>query len=62
MDSANLFKALTEEVIPLFCQRDAQGIPRQWIHRIRRSMVTLVAQFSTDRMVKEYTEKYDLTK
>lgn len=62
VDSANLFKTLTEEVIPLFYQRDAQGIPRQWIQRIRRALVSLVPQFSTDRMVREYAEKYYLTK
>jgi starch phosphorylase len=62
IDSANLFKTLTEQVIPLFYQRDEQGIPRQWIQRIRRVMATLVPQFTTDRMVKEYTEKYYLTK
>jgi starch phosphorylase len=61
-DSANLYKALTTEVIPLFYKRDAQGIPRQWIQRIRRTMITLVPQFTTSRMVKEYTEKYYITK
>ena len=61
-DSANLFHTLTEEVIPLFYKRDAQGIPRQWIQRIRRAMVTLVPQFTTARMVKEYAEKYYVTK
>jgi glycogen phosphorylase len=61
VDSANLYRVLTEEVIPLFFLRDAQGIPRQWIQRIRRAMVTLVPQFTTSRMVKEYTEKYYLT-
>ena len=61
-DSANLYRVLTEQVIPLFYQRDEQGIPRQWIQRIRHAMVTLVPQFSTSRMVKEYAEKYYLTK
>ncbi|MEY2466487.1 MAG: glycogen phosphorylase [Verrucomicrobiota bacterium] len=61
-DSENLFKTLTENVIPLFYQRDEQGVPRQWLQRIRRAMVTLVPQFTTSRMVKEYTEKYYLTK
>jgi glycogen phosphorylase len=60
VDSANLYRTLTEQVIPMFFQRDAQGIPREWIQRIRRAMVTLVPQFSTDRMVKEYTRKYYL--
>jgi starch phosphorylase len=62
VDSANLFKALTEEVIPSFFDRDANGVPRQWIQKIRRAMATLVVQFSTDRMVRDYAEKYYLTK
>ncbi len=60
VDSASLYKVLTQEVIPLFFQRDAQGIPRQWIQRIRHAMVTLVPQFTTTRMVREYIEKYYL--
>jgi alpha-glucan phosphorylase-like protein len=62
LDSANLYKVLTEQVVPLFFTRDEQGIPRQWIQRIRRAMVTLVPQFTTMRMVREYTEKYYSTK
>jgi len=58
VDSANLYKVLTTEVVPLFYQRDEQGIPRQWIQRIRRAMATLVPQFTTGRMVREYAEKY----
>jgi len=58
LDSANLYKTLTEQVVPMFYNRDAQSIPRQWIERIRRTMCTLVPQFTTDRMVKEYTNKY----
>jgi alpha-glucan phosphorylase-like protein len=61
-DSASLYKVLTGEIIPLFYQRDDKGIPRQWIQRIRRAMATLVPQYTTDRMVREYTEKYYLPK
>jgi len=61
-DNENLYNVLTKEVIPMFFNRDENGIPRQWIKRIRRAMVTLVAQFSTSRMVKDYVEKYYLPK
>jgi starch phosphorylase len=61
-DSANLFNTLTDQVIPMFYDRDAQGIPRAWIKRMRRVMATLVPQFNTWRMVQEYTNKYYLTK
>ncbi|MHB8520083.1 MAG: alpha-glucan family phosphorylase [Limisphaerales bacterium] len=59
-DSTNLYRVLTEEVIPCFYNRDANGLPRQWIAMIRRAMVTLVPQFNTWRMVQEYAQKYYL--
>lgn len=62
LDSANLYKTLTEQVIPQFYNRDVSGIPRVWLQRVRAAMTTLVPQFTTDRMVKEYTRKYYTTK
>lgn len=57
-DSENLYKALSEEVIPCFYDRDDQGLPREWIKKIRRAMATLVPQYDTWRMVEEYTQKF----
>ncbi len=57
-DSDNLYRTLTEEVIPMFFNRDSQGVPRQWIRRIRRAMSTLCPKFNTWRMVQDYTAKY----
>jgi starch phosphorylase len=59
-DSASLYKVLTRDVIPCFYERDASGIPRRWIGKIRRALVTLVPKYNTWRMVQEYTEKYYL--
>jgi starch phosphorylase len=59
-DSENLYRVLTEQVIPTFYNRDASGIPRQWIQKVRRAMATLVPQYSTWRMVEEYTTGYYL--
>ena len=61
-DSANLYQMLTEKVIPLYYDRDASGIPRQWLKMVRRAMSTLVPQFNTWRMVQEYTTKYYVQK
>jgi len=41
---------------------NAPGIPRQWIQKIRRAMITLVPQFNTWRMVQAYTRKYYLAR
>jgi starch phosphorylase len=61
-DSANLYKALTEQVIPAFFNRDDRGIPRRWVAMMRRAMITLVPKYTTWRMVQEYTHKYYLPK
>ncbi|MDA7633042.1 alpha-glucan family phosphorylase, partial [bacterium] len=58
VDSENLFKVLTEEVVPCFYNRDQGGVPKQWIQKIRRSMATLSAEYSTWRMVQDYANKY----
>ena len=44
VDSANLYQTLTKEVVPLFFDRDVNGLPREWIRRMRHSMTTLVSQ------------------
>jgi alpha-glucan phosphorylase-like protein len=61
-DASNLYQMLTEEVIPCFFERDASGLPRRWIQKMRRAMATLVPQYNTWRMVQEYTRKYYLAK
>jgi starch phosphorylase len=62
VDSENLYNVLTREVIPSYFNRDADGIPREWIAKIRESWSTLAAEYSTWRMVQEYTKKYYLTR
>jgi len=61
-DADSLLEMLTQVVIPLFFDRDGQGIPVAWIDKIRRAMQTLIPQYNTDRMVAEYVTKYYLSK
>jgi glycogen phosphorylase len=60
-DSENLYRVLTQQVIPCYFDRDENGLPRRWIQMIRQAMMTLVPQFTTSRMVQEYIRKYYLT-
>ncbi len=55
-----LYTLLEQEVIPLFYDRDRNGIPSGWVARMRESMARLTPQFSANRTVREYTEKYYL--
>ena len=56
-DAEDLRRALREEVIPLYYQRDRDGLPRGWIKRMKRTIRTLGWRFNADRMVMDYTQK-----
>ena len=56
-DGEDLYRVLREEVIPLYYQRDRDGLPRGWIKRMKRTIRTLGWRFNADRMVKDYTLK-----
>jgi glycogen phosphorylase len=56
-DGEDLYRTLREEVIPLYYQRDRDGLPRGWIKRMKRTIRTLGWRFNADRMVKDYTLK-----
>jgi starch phosphorylase len=53
-DANDFYEILTEEVIPLFYDRDAEGLPIGWIERMRESILSSIREFSTHRMVADY--------
>jgi starch phosphorylase len=53
-DYTALDSVLRNEVIPLYYQRDRDGVPRAWIKRMKRAIRTLGWRFSADRMVMDY--------
>jgi len=56
-DGEALVKVLRDEVIPLYYDRDDDGLPRNWIARMKRAIRTLGWRFSADRMVMDYVLK-----
>jgi len=53
-DAADLYRVLEQEIIPLYYDRDIDGLPRQWIKRMMNSISSLAWRFSADRMVADY--------
>lgn len=56
-DGESLLRVLRDEVIPLYYDRDRDGLPRDWISRMKRAIRTLGWRFSADRMVMDYVLK-----
>lgn len=53
-DSDQLYDLLEHEIVPMFYQRDAVGIPRDWIRMIKNSMSKLGPRFNASRMLDDY--------
>ncbi|MFN3428273.1 MAG: alpha-glucan family phosphorylase [Candidatus Thermochlorobacter sp.] len=58
LDAQSLYDMLEKQVVPEFYERNADGIPKAWIERIRHSIKTLMPVYNTHRMVRDYIEKY----
>jgi glycogen phosphorylase len=57
LDAESLYRTLELQVVPLFYQRDNDGLPRNWIAMMKRAIQTLAPKYNSDRMVEEYARK-----
>ncbi|MEX2122034.1 MAG: alpha-glucan family phosphorylase [Pirellulales bacterium] len=55
-DAADLYRVLEQQVIPLYYERDIDGLPRQWVKRMMNSIASLAWRFSAHRMVMDYVQ------
>ena len=56
-DAMALFDLLERQVVPLYYERDALGLPAGWIRRVKRAIRTLAWRYNADRMVQDYVEQ-----
>ena len=57
VESRALLDLIEQDLLPSFYTRGSDGLPREWIRRMKRSIMTLVPVFNTNRMVEEYAER-----
>jgi starch phosphorylase len=59
-ESLSLYEILEQEIIPAFYHRNKQGIPELWVEKMKSSIMSIAPEFSTARMVRDYTRKFYL--
>lgn len=57
VESESLFNLLEREIVPLFYERNDDDLPRRWVKRIKESLRTLVPQYNTNRMLRDYLQR-----
>ncbi len=56
-DSEAIYDILENEIAPLYYKRGEDGIPHEWIQVMKQSLATIMPQFNTTRMVKDYVRQ-----
>jgi starch phosphorylase len=60
IESKAIYEMLEKEAIPLFYARNSNGLPHKWITLMKDAMRAICPIFNTNRMVREYTERFYL--
>jgi glycogen phosphorylase len=53
-DAWALYDLLDQQVKPMFYERDARGVPTEWLERVRTSLRTLGPKYAATRMLDDY--------
>lgn len=56
-DAAGLYQVLEEQVVPMFYDRDGDGVPKGWVKMMKEAIVGSVFQYSSHRMLMDYSNK-----
>jgi glycogen phosphorylase len=58
VEAVDIYETLEREIIPLFYDRGADGLPHGWIAKMKMTLKKLAPVYTTARMVREYAETY----
>ncbi len=57
-DATAIYDLLEDQIVPLFYNRDASGLPHRWVKYMQASLKTVCGEFNTHRMLAEYLRLY----
>jgi starch phosphorylase len=57
-EARSLYELLQDKVIPLYYQRGDAGFSHEWIQMAKRSIMTLLPVYNSERMVGEYLKRF----
>ncbi len=56
-DAESLYETLEKDLIPLYYDRNTEAVPEGWVGVMKEAIATIAPEFSTQRMVRDYTER-----
>ncbi len=54
-DSQSMYRTLEEKIIPVYYEKDKNGLSKKWLGLMKNSIITTGGKYSTARMLVDYT-------
>lgn len=58
LDASMVYRTIEEEIVPLYYDRDEQGVPHKWIATIKNCIADVAVRFTTNRMLTDYQNRF----
>ena len=58
VDAETIYNMFEYEIVPAYYSFDDNGIPAEWISRVKNTMVKIAPEFTMKRMIDDYYEQY----
>jgi starch phosphorylase len=57
LESQSVYSIVERQIVPLYYRRDEDGLPVEWLRKVKRSIIRLAPQVESTRMLREYVER-----
>ena len=57
LEAESLYNILENRIVPLFYDRDENGVPAKWLQMVRNSLVEIAPKVTATRMVRDYVNE-----
>ncbi len=57
IDSQSIYDTLENKIIPMYYDKNEEGISEKWLQYMKESIISTGGKFSTSRMLTDYTDK-----
>ncbi len=57
-DSQSMYRTLEDKILPLYYDKDKNGMSKAWITKMKNSIISTGGKYSTSRMLIDYTNNY----
>jgi phosphorylase/glycogen(starch) synthase len=58
LDAEMIYNTIEEQIVPLYYDRDKDGIPHKWVHAVKKCVADIASNFTMNRQLIDYEERF----